>query len=216
MLQQGDTVQSQYSASPIMKALVESMRVRIIPYADIDLFYRQIFDIETAQGIGLDIWGRILGIGRRLTIPDTLDYLGFDEAGADSWSPFDVDIFLDGDILTTDYDMNDNAYRQALMWKALANITTADAKSFNELMQGIFTGQDIVVHEHEPMEIELYIFFQLEDWQRAFLNDYGFMAKGAGVHMKIFEVPFPCFGFAEAGYYPFDDYPMFANLAQNM
>ena len=70
MLPSGETIQSQYSASRTIRALADSARVRIAPDADIALFYANIFNIATARGAGLDVWGRILGIGRKVDITE--------------------------------------------------------------------------------------------------------------------------------------------------
>lgn len=204
MLEPGETVQSQYAASPVMRALIESARLRIAPDADIELFYQNIFDISTAQGVGLDIWGRILGIGRTIEFTSLNEFFGFFEADYDS---FDVSPFFSGDGVTQRYELADEAYRELLLWKAMANIATADAAALNRLLSALFPGQDIVVHEAGVMALELYIFFPLEPYQRSILDNYGLIAKGAGVGLKWVEIPYPVFGFAEAGYEPFDDSP---------
>ena len=204
MLKPGETIQSQYSASPVIRALVDSARLRIAPDADIELFYRNIFDISTAQGVGLDVWGRILGIDRFLDVPATDDWFGFQEAG---YETFGDAPFWDGENATQRHALSDDAFRGLLLWKAMANIATADAASLNHLLSALFPGQDIVVHEAGVMELELYIFFPLEPYQRSILNNYGLIAKGAGVGLKWIEIPYPVFGFAEAGYEPFDDSP---------
>lgn len=208
MLKPGETVQSQYAASPTIRALVESARTSIAPDEDIQLFYDRIFNIETAQGVGLDIWGRILGIGRSIDVDNYDEVFGFEEADYD---PFDVSPFWAGEGATQRYTMADNAYRELLMWKAMANISTADAASLNRLLAGLFPGQDVVVHEAGIMGIELYIFFPLEAWQRSILRNYGLLAKGAGVGFKWVEIPYPVFGFAETEFYdPFDTSPFWA------
>lgn len=207
MLLPGETVQSQYAASPVMRALIESYRTRLAPDADIALFYRSIFDIETARGVGLDIWGRILGIGRGVEVEAERDYFGFNQADYD---PFDTSPFYTGEGATTRYELSDDAYRQLLLWKAMANIATADAASLNRLLLALHPGRDIVVHEWGVMVIELYIWFPLEPWERTILRNYGLIAKGAGVGLRWVEIPVPCFGFAEADYEPFDTAPFWA------
>lgn len=204
MLKPGETVQSQYATGQTIRALIESARIRIAPDADISLFYQTIFDIESAQGIGLDIWGRILGIGRGVNI-DVIDaYFGFYEADYDS---FNMSPFFNGEGVTQRYELADDAYRELLLWKAMANISDASASSLNQLLLAMFPGQDIVVHESGVMSLELYIFFPLEPYQRVILQEYGLMAKGAGVGLKWVEIPYPVFGFAEAGFDPFDNSP---------
>lgn len=207
MLLPGETVQSQYAASPTIRALAESARVRIAPDADIALFYQSIFDIATAQGVGLDIWGRILGIGRSVDVEAEGAYFGFEEADYD---PFDTSPFWMRDGVTERYTLSDGAYRELLMWKAMANIATADAASLNHLLLALYPGQDIVVHEWGVMAIDLYIFFPLLPWQRTILYNYGLLAKGAGVGLRWVEIPTPVFGFAEANYEPFDSAPFWA------
>ena len=204
MLESGGTVQSQYATSTTIRALIESARVRIAPDADISLFYQTIFDIESAQGIGLDIWGRILGIGRAIDIDVTDGYFGFYESDYDT---FDMSPFYTGEGVTQRYELADNAYRELLLWKAMANISDASASSLNQLLLAMFPGQDIVVHESGVMSLELFIFFPLEPYQRSILQQYGLMAKGAGVGLKWVEIPYPVFGFAEADYDPFDNSP---------
>ncbi len=61
------TVISQYANSPTITALIESMNAAIDPSVDIDNFWAYVWYVDTAQGFGLDIWGRIVGVSR--TIP---------------------------------------------------------------------------------------------------------------------------------------------------
>lgn len=206
------TIQSQYSASKTIIELVQSARVRISPWADISLFYQNIFDIETAQGIGLDWWGRILGIGRLLDVEDTGEWMGFEEA---DYNPFNSSPMWDGNTSTQQTRLADDAYRYLLMWKALANISTADTASLNNLLLGLFPGQDVVVHEVGTMAIELYVFFPLEPYQRAVLREYGLFARGAGVGFNWVEIPLPVFGFNEANYEPFDNAPFWNGGGNN-
>ena len=59
-------IQSQYSASPKILALAACFQKHIDPHVDIDLFYDRMFNIYTAAGVGLDTWGLILQIPRRI------------------------------------------------------------------------------------------------------------------------------------------------------
>ena len=62
-----ETIISQYGNSPAILSLIDSFNSAVEPYADIDNFYVWVWDVSTAQGFGLDIWGRIVGVSR--TIP---------------------------------------------------------------------------------------------------------------------------------------------------
>jgi hypothetical protein len=50
-----------------------------------------VWNVLTAQGWGLDVWGKIVGLesGRTLHIPGGAEYLGFNEA-ASSWTGFNL------------------------------------------------------------------------------------------------------------------------------
>jgi hypothetical protein len=58
------TVVSQYSNSPTILALIESFNAAVDPSADIDNFLTRVWQVDTAQGFGLDIWGRVVGVSR--------------------------------------------------------------------------------------------------------------------------------------------------------
>jgi len=250
---QDPTIQSQYSASDRIIALVRSSRIRVLPDVDIQTFFQNIFDIETASGYGLDVWGRIVGIDRYLPMADTENWFGFFEA---DFEPFDQCPMWDGRRNEWSKPLGDDEYRTLILWKALANISTADAYSLNNLLQELFVGKEIFVQEsydiktigvdeylnypnaqiyqdtfgfgeadYEPfnqaplwdgryfvrisnvMELTLYVFFDLKPYERAILEEYGLLAKGAGVGFNWVEIPLPVFGFAEADYDPFDQAP---------
>lgn len=63
----GQTIISQYGNSPTVLALINAFNAAIDPSGDIDNFLTHIWQVETAQEFGLDIWGRIVGVSR--TIP---------------------------------------------------------------------------------------------------------------------------------------------------
>jgi hypothetical protein len=60
------TIISQYGNSATISTLIHNMNENIDPRADIDGFYNFIWNVDTAQGFGLDIWGRIVGVSRTL------------------------------------------------------------------------------------------------------------------------------------------------------
>ena len=56
-----DTVISQYAHSPVMLSLIQSWNDAIDTAADLQAFYDTVWNVSTAQGFGLDIWGAIVG-----------------------------------------------------------------------------------------------------------------------------------------------------------
>jgi hypothetical protein len=65
------TVISQYANSPTIQALLNDFSAWLDPAADLNALYDYVWNIDSAQGFGLDIWGRIVGLdGRVFPISD--------------------------------------------------------------------------------------------------------------------------------------------------
>ncbi|EGI1420308.1 DUF2612 domain-containing protein, partial [Salmonella enterica] len=60
------TVLAQYAASPRLNALINSFNAALSPDSFINDFYDLIWNIDTAEKYGLDVWGKIVGVSRRL------------------------------------------------------------------------------------------------------------------------------------------------------
>ena len=72
-----ETVQSQYATSKRMRAVIDAFWQAINPKSDIDLLYTKLVNPRTAEGYGLDVWGRIVAIGRSyLAVDDDTPYFG--------------------------------------------------------------------------------------------------------------------------------------------
>jgi len=71
-----EPVQSQYAASPRITSLLVRQAALLDPGRDVMAWYDGIFNPRTAEGVGLDIWGRIVGIGRMLWAQNT-EFFGF-------------------------------------------------------------------------------------------------------------------------------------------
>ena len=81
------TIISQYANSPRIVGLVELVAGYLDPTANFEAFFDLVWNVDTAQGYGLDIWGRIVGVTRNLRVLDG-DWFGFQEAlpGSDSFN----------------------------------------------------------------------------------------------------------------------------------
>ena len=65
------TVISQYANSPVLLALLRRLNTALDQAANIEQFYTLVWDLRTAVGYGLDVWGRIVGVNRVLRVPTT-------------------------------------------------------------------------------------------------------------------------------------------------
>ncbi len=133
------TIISQYANSPTLVQLIQNMNTYLDPRADFDAFFNFVWNVDTAQGFGLDIWGRIVNISREISIPDASVYFGFKDALPGSY-PFNEAPFYDGTAPASQtYELSDDAYRSLIYVKALANISRANAKSINQLLRNLFS-----------------------------------------------------------------------------
>ena len=71
------TIISQYGNSSTIGQLIGNMNENLDPSADIDNFYNVVWNVDTAIGFGLDIWGEIVGVSREI-FTDPVTYLDDD------------------------------------------------------------------------------------------------------------------------------------------
>lgn len=194
------TLQSQYSASPNIAGLT-SLFEAVLPNADIEIFYKNIFNIDTAKGIGLDIWGRIIGVGREIQVEES-EFFGFDGS---ELSGFDNDAFY-YPALTNTFIMPDDAYRQyLLLTKAFANIADSTAPTINYILSQIFKGKSAYVLPISVMQIRFVFEFTLTDLERSIFN-LGLLPRGAGVGYEYYEIETDnTFGFDGSGLESFNN-----------
>lgn len=206
MLDWEETIQSQYAASPTIKKIVQAVDGHIDPRVDIQKFFDMIFNVDTAEGVGLDIWGRIVGINRRLNITEIHECFGFDGS---TLEPFDEGVYWTRDQDTGVFDLSDDAYRKLILWKAMANISTADNYTLNILFKNLFDGKGVYVIEKSTMQIRIVSVEELQQWQQAVINEYGLFCRGAGVGYEFLYTG-NVFGFVkDMGLNPFGQAPFY-------
>lgn len=197
----------QYSASPIIQKLIDDQYGYFHTGWEDELF-AVVWNVDTARGFGLDIWGRIVVIGRQLEIPSQTEYFGFNTGvNPESWSPFNVESFYTGPGATQTEILADKAYRVLILAKAMSNISATNAMSLNQVLQQLFPGRGRAwVNDLGDMAIRFVFEFALEPWEKAVLTNGGVIHRPAGVRAYILEVPEVTFGFNEAGDgLPFND-----------
>lgn len=133
------TLLGQYANSPIITGLMEAFQQWFDPTANLQSFYSYVWNINTAQGFGLDIWGSILGVTRYLQVPSSSQFFGFnDGSNPADVAPFNQAPFYSGSGLTQVYALSDDAYRTLLLAKAFANICQTTIPMLNQLVMTLF------------------------------------------------------------------------------
>lgn len=140
-----ETVISQYANDPVTDALVASFGQAVNPDYLFDMFYNLIWnalaqynpfiDWNSTSGYGLDVWGRIVGIGRILQVP-VGSYFGFQEAT--DRTGFNQSPFYAGQPLTENYALTNEAYLRLILAKAAANITGDSIPEINQILMNLF------------------------------------------------------------------------------
>ena len=192
-----ETIISQYGNSPTILAMVDNFNEVIDPSADLDNFYNQVWNIETAQGFGLDIWGRIVGVTRYLDLP-SLDDFGFEEAAG---QPFGQSSYYFGTAQSSNFTLSDEVFRQLILVKAISNISDCSIKTYNKILMQLFPGRgNAFVTDTGNMSMLLSFNFALAPFEIAMLKQSGAFSNPAGVNLDIGVIINTVnFGFAEAG-----------------
>lgn len=134
------TIISQYANSPVILRLIQNFDIYVDPTANINAFYNMLWNVDTAQGYGLDVWGRIVGVTRTLQVAQGR-WLGFKESTTVNSDPFNQSPFYFGATLTNNFLLSDAAFRLLIFAKALANISDGSIPSINMLLMNLFPGR---------------------------------------------------------------------------
>lgn len=183
-------IQSQYSASPTIAAILYQFRDAIKPDSDIRAFVKNYMSLETATGKGLDVLGRIIGITRTIQTADG----------------------------EKTFTLADEKFRTLLKYKALANITDTSLATLNKMMGMIFPDLGLkvvqILHEAEkngvkynsyPMHLRWYTGATFTDEDIALFQTAGTLCLNAGVGFEVMAVSRDVFGFAGSDLQPFDN-----------
>jgi hypothetical protein len=204
------TIASQFANSPTILQLIANMNQYIVPATDFANFVSFVWDVDTAQDWGLDIWGRIVGVSRVIPIPGTEGSFGFANADVpadwQNWGnvnqPGTGGPFFAGQTSTGSFTLNDTAYRTLILAKALANIAATTAPALNQLVTNLFPGRGRAYTQDGRDMTMTYVFeFSLSSIEFAILSFSGVLPHPGGVLTKITVVPVDSgfFGFSEMG-----------------
>lgn len=164
-----ETIISQYGNSQTICGLINKMNAWIDPQADIDNFYNLVWNLSTAQGFALDLWGRIVGVSREiLTSPATI---------------------------LTDAQFLELIMLKALS-NISASTSPSINQLLQNWMAG--RGRCYVL-DLGNMEAAYVFEFALQPFEITILSQSGIFLRPAGVGAIIMNTIFPVFGFSQMG-----------------
>lgn len=203
-----DTILTQYSASTKLLSIIDTFNQAISLDDFTDEFITKVWDLTTNETFGLDIWGKIVGIGRYITAPIDSGSFGFSEAdnGASDYPlPFNDSPFYAGVQETTSVRLADDAYRTLILCKAFSNISIATIPDINKFLKMLFSGRGrAYCVNYRDMTIGITFEFALDPYEESILTNYDVVPVPSGVQLNISQVVPPYFGFADDAY-PFND-----------
>jgi hypothetical protein len=144
----------QYSNSPSINYLIDGFNLAIDPTPLYAAFYDVMWNVDTAQGEGLDNWGRIVGVPRFLEIIEEQSFFGFDlSPDPQDFTPFNDAPFYSASNELAGYKVSDPVYRQMIKAKAYANIGQTNVWSLNRFLALMFSGRRAYVVDNADMSL---------------------------------------------------------------
>ena len=198
------TIQSQYSDSPHIKGVIHSYYDFVNPQKDIDLIYDKMINLYTAEGYGLDVWGRIVNIDREyVAIDDQYDYLGFDNRpyNMDRIETFNNAPFYK--VVNGKVQLQDDAYRTYILIKAMLNISNVSLNSLNYIFKQLFSDTNIFVLHTNTMTLRLLVIGAFSESQKGAIKNIDWLP--AGVDLQFYHIITPTFGFKGSGLETFNN-----------
>jgi hypothetical protein len=177
------TIISQYANSPVLLALLRCLNTALDQAANIEQFYTLVWDLRTAVGYGLDVWGRIVGVKRVLRVPTTEGFLGWDEA-TDA-KTFGYGVWAGRGTFTQNYYLADDAFRRLVFAKAALNITDGSIPAINRALMTLFPDHgNCYVRDDGGMAMTYVFGSALSPLELAIVSQSGVLPKPAGVSVS--------------------------------
>ncbi len=181
MIEYRQTVITQYRDSLTLMRLLDDWNDDIDPRAFFSAWLVNVWNIETATGYGLDIWGRIVGVSRIIKIQSG-KYLGFSEADDLTEEPWNTAPWYVGNGNTNSSNLTDEALRTLIFAKALANISDGSISSLNHILTILFSADGpVYVRDNGDLTMTYVFSFAPSDLQISIVELDGLLPTPAGV-----------------------------------
>jgi hypothetical protein len=179
------TILSQFANSPILTRLIENMFAYLDQTVNFQSFFDTVMNLDTAQGYGLDVWGRRLNVGRTLTVPGDQVYFGYEEAGQTA-QPFNQAQFYSGQQIGSNFILTDSAYRVLLFAKAAANICDGSIPAINAILMTLFPNRgNAYVVDNLDMTMTFKFQFTLSPVELSIVGQSGVLPTSTGVSYSV-------------------------------
>lgn len=137
-------------------------------------FYNNIYNLETAAGIGLDIWGE------KLNFPRTIKFIDTDTS------------------VETSKTLDDNEYRLILKVLSLKFYTKMTVPRINKTLKELFSFYDVQAYtvDNQDMTYVNYVFlWEMPEYLKQAFNNYDLLPHPLAVGTRYREAFYQIFGF---------------------
>jgi hypothetical protein len=175
----------QYANSDRIDEVIQSFNDATDQTENLSNLYDFIWNIGTAVGYGLQVWGRIVGVTNTLKLPaGSVTYLGNQEA--DSWTGFGQGGFYSGGGTSNNFVLSDPDFRTLILAKAASNITSGAIPAVNQILLTLFPNRGACyVADGLNMQLTYTFKFALNPIEVAIIETSGVLPSGAGVVVNV-------------------------------
>lgn len=177
------TINGDYLSSPTILGMVQAFNDAVDPAIDIESLRTNMLDIDTAQGFGLDILGRIIGLSRKVRGVSTPGIAGLAIAG----SAIAGNLTLTSGIVS---ELNDTQYRVALKIKSFGNVSRLTVETMNAQLRMLSLGRgNAWVHDFGGMSFSYYFGFSLQSFERSMIINSDLLMRPSCATTALVESP---------------------------
>lgn len=175
---------SQYANSPVVDDMIQRFNAAMDQTVNLEHLYDMVWNVATARGYGLDVWGRIVGVVRTLQFPVNTSQLGFNEAN--SWTGFGQGGFYSGGGTSPNFVLSDADFRTLILAKAAGNISDGSIPSINGILLRLFPFRGACyVADGLNMSLSYVFEFPLTPVELAIVQLSGVLPSPAGVAINV-------------------------------
>lgn len=179
------TIQRQFANSANLLGFLDRLNLALDQITNLEAFYAQVWNILTATGYGLDVWGRIVGVSRVLQV-STVAYFGFEEANSTTRTGWNQSPWYSGETTTSNFALADDAYLQLILAKAAYNITDGSIRSINSILMTLFGPLNPCWCTDNGGMVMTYTFtYALSPTNEAIVYQSGVLPRPAGVATSV-------------------------------
>jgi hypothetical protein len=181
-------VTGQHQDKPKFRQVIEALTRGFAEINNTQEAYIDLFDLDQAVGQQLDIVGAWIGVSRYLTVPITGVYFTWDDTALTGWDSGSWRGEFDP--VTGLTSLPDDAYRNLLKARAVANQWDGSMPEAAAIWAAAFPGQTVIIQDNQDMSMILgFVGAPISAIQQALLTGGYLPLKPAGVRVSYYAIP---------------------------